>query len=853
MEASAGAPRIVTPRFEPDTEKIKLRLLKKGVNPTPKIIHTLRKKEIQKATRKANKAATPDLLTDSEKHAIAEDNHFLTLRKEYKDFSKAVGASKRAGEEDGLMLGRPWEGVERIELKEIAGKIEYGGEKLKGEPLRELGRILEERKMEELMWVLDDDVEVEESWLEEKPKWDDDKRRTQTTGEAIKFLTERLSATKMDVKDWKFGRMMKQSKLEFNEGQLLRIVDGLGEKGMWKHAVSVVEWAYQDAERKQLKSRFVYTKLLAVLGKARMPHEALRIFNIMCGDRHLYPDMAVYHSISVTLGQSGLLKELLDVIESLRNPSAKVLKMRRRNWDLTLQPDVVVYNAVLNACVSLRQWKGVSWVFQQLRQSGAKATGATYGLAMEVMLQSKKYELVHDYFQKMRKSGEAPKALSYKVLVRAFWEEGEVDEAVEAVRDMEKRGVVGIACVYYELVCCLCNSGRWRDAMMEVQKLKQMPQTKPLEVTFTGMIVSAMNGGYIDDCISIFEHMQAHCAPNIGTVNIMLKVYGKNDMFSKARELFEEINGGDTSYGSNIHLKRKDVILQADAFTYVSMLEASAKAHQWEYFEYVYKEMTLSGYQLDQRKHASILVEASKAGKVHLLEHAFDKTLEAGEVPHLSFFVELICQASSRLNFDRAITLIRTIGYAPSILNEMQWTEIFRKNEDRMNKDILVELLDRLHNSGAPKEPTILNMVASLESICGGNNNKSAKYPTAEYLIKQLPCTRLNGISHPANNLAEIPENHDQPRDGRLMRNMSKITSVARNEIDLFIRELAMDKPCSDSEEDDDMYLYDEEDEDTPSASEILETWNQDQGDRKGWQRPGDFVEIDINASVLLL
>ncbi|CAM8984814.1 unnamed protein product [Rhodiola kirilowii] len=44
MEASAGAPRIVTPRFEPDTEKIKLRLLKKGVNPTPKIIHTLRKK-----------------------------------------------------------------------------------------------------------------------------------------------------------------------------------------------------------------------------------------------------------------------------------------------------------------------------------------------------------------------------------------------------------------------------------------------------------------------------------------------------------------------------------------------------------------------------------------------------------------------------------------------------------------------------------------------------------------------------------------------------------------------------------------------------------------------------------------
>lgn len=42
------------------------------------------------------------------------------------------------------------------------------------------------------------------------------------------------------------------------------------------------------------------------------------------------------------------------------------------------------YWQVLNACVSLRQWKGVSWVFQQLRQNGIKANGATYGLAMEV-------------------------------------------------------------------------------------------------------------------------------------------------------------------------------------------------------------------------------------------------------------------------------------------------------------------------------------------------------------------------------------------------------------------------------------------------------------------------------------
>lgn len=39
---------------------------------------------------------------------------------------------------------------------------------------------------------------------------------------------------------------------------------------------------------------------------------------------------------------------------------------------------------VLNACVPSHEWKAVSWVFSQLRKSGLKPNGATYGLAMEV-------------------------------------------------------------------------------------------------------------------------------------------------------------------------------------------------------------------------------------------------------------------------------------------------------------------------------------------------------------------------------------------------------------------------------------------------------------------------------------
>lgn len=152
------------------------------------------------------------------------------------------------------------------------------------------------------------------------------------------------------------------------------------------------------------------------------------------------------------------------------------------------------------------------------------------------------------------------------------------------------------------------------EIWLQVERIRRLSHARPLEVTFTGMIRSSMDGGHIDDCISIFEYMEDHCTPNVGTVNIMLKVYGQNDMFSKAKVLFEEVKvaksdiydfpkGGSTS-------------IVPDAYTYSLMLEASARAHQWEYFEHVYKEMILSGYHLDQNKHSSLLVKASRAGKV---------------------------------------------------------------------------------------------------------------------------------------------------------------------------------------------------------------------------------------------
>ncbi|XP_073296325.1 pentatricopeptide repeat-containing protein At5g67570, chloroplastic [Primulina huaijiensis] len=708
MEASAP-PNLPNPRPQLNVEATNQKLLKHGIQPTPKIMHTLRKKELQKSNRRLAKEASkqPPPLTDAQKQAISEETHFQTIKSEYKKFEKSMKGNNK-------MVGMPWEGLEKLRLRELASyNLEYGGDKLKRERLRELSDIIECER-DKFSWLLDDDIAFEDGWFEEKGRgWVPPKR---SESESIKFLINRLSETELRIKDWKFSRMMRQTGLQFTEGQMLKIVEGLGNRGQWRHALSVVEWLYNSKDFRQYRSRFVYTKLLAVLGRAGKPCEALRVFNLMRGDAYIYPDMAAYHSLAVTLGRGGFLKELLNVIESMKEKPRKIRNVRHKSWDPVLQPDIVIFNAVLNACVPTHQWKGVAWVFEQLRKNGLRPNGASYGLAMEVMLQSEKYNLVHTYFEKMKRGGEALNALTYKVLVKAFWKEGKVNEAVQAVRDMERRGLIGIASVYYELARCLSYYGKWREAILEIEKIRMLRPTRPLAITFSGIILSAMNGGHVQDCVSIFEHCKTLLAPDIGIINAMLKVYGRNDMFTEAKELFEETRKNslvlDTSVKGHVSSPKPD------AYTFGSMLEASASAHQWEFFDYVYKEMTLSGEQLDFNKHSESLLEASQAGKWHLLEHAFNTILEAGEIPPVSFFSEMVCQATARCDYERALNIINSMAHAPFQVGFEQWVNLFDKNADMIDHAHLNELQETLVSRDLVQEATVLNLSRALQYIC---------------------------------------------------------------------------------------------------------------------------------------
>lgn len=71
------------------------------------------------------------------------------------------------------------------------------------------------------------------------------------------------------------------------------------------------------------------------------------MFSVLQQQMSTYPDLVAYQCIAVTLGQAGHMKELFEVIDTMRSPPKKKFKTGViEKWDPRLEPDIVVYNAV---------------------------------------------------------------------------------------------------------------------------------------------------------------------------------------------------------------------------------------------------------------------------------------------------------------------------------------------------------------------------------------------------------------------------------------------------------------------------------------------------------------------------
>ncbi|CAI9755216.1 unnamed protein product [Fraxinus pennsylvanica] len=526
--------------------------------------------------------------------------------------------------------------------------------------------------------------------------------------ERLQKLARCLNAADINMPEWKFTKMMRSAQIRFSDHSIMRIIQILGKLGNWKRVLQVIEWIQSRERFKSHKIRFIYTAALDALGKARRPVEALNLFRQMLEHMASYPDIVAYHCIAVTLGQAGHMKELFDVVDIMRSPPKKKFKtMILEKWDPRLEPDVIIYNAVLNACVRRKKWEGAFWVLQELKHQGQQPLSTTYGLVMELMFACGKYNLVHDFFKKVQKSC-IPNALTYKVVVNTLWKEGKADEAIMAVEDMERRGIVGTAGLYYDLARCLCSAGRCQEALKQIDKICKVA-SKPLVVTYTGLIQACLDSGDIQNGVYVFNYMQKFCSPNLITCNIMLKAFLDLGMFEEAKLLFLKLlENGNSVYQKSDY---KDRILP-DIYSFNTMLDACAAEKKWDDVEFVYTQMLQYGHHFNAKRHLRIILDARSAGKKKLLETTWKHLVEAERIPPPTLITEVFCSRLEEGDCNAALSsFLSSPWIGVHVFSKKSWTKILTENGHRFQKDTLVALMHEVSILVARSENVVLEQL----------------------------------------------------------------------------------------------------------------------------------------------
>ncbi|KAL2484162.1 Pentatricopeptide repeat-containing protein [Forsythia ovata] len=524
--------------------------------------------------------------------------------------------------------------------------------------------------------------------------------------ERIQKLARCLNAADINMPEWKFTKMMRSAQIRFSDHSIMRIIQILGKLGNWRRVLQVIEWIQSRERFKSHKIRYVYTAALDALGKARRPVEALNLFHQMLEHMASYPDIVAYHCIAVTLGQAGHMKELFDVIDTMRSPPKKKFKSGvLEKWDPRLEPDIIIYNAVLNACVRRKKWEGAFWVLQELKLHGQQPSSTTHGLVMELMFACGKYNLVHDFFKKVQKSC-IPNALTYKVLVNTLWREGKTDAAIMAVEDMEGRGIVGTAGLYYDLARCLCSAGRCQEALKQIDKICKVAN-KPLVVTYTGLIQACLDSGDIQNGAYVFNYMQKFCSPNLITCNIMLKAFLNHGMFEEAKQLFLKLlENVNSVYQKSDY---KDRILP-DIYSFNTMLDACAVEKKWDDLEFVYTKMLQYGHHFNAKRHLRIILDARSAGKMELLEMTWKHLVRAERIPPPTLIAEMFCLRLEEGDYNAALSCFVS---SPStellhVFSKKSWKKILMENGHRFQKDTLVAFIHEVSILVARSENLVL-------------------------------------------------------------------------------------------------------------------------------------------------
>ncbi|CAH9097858.1 unnamed protein product [Cuscuta europaea] len=258
----------------------------------------------------------------------------------------------------------------------------------------------------------------------------------------------------------------------------------------------------------------------------------------------------------------------------------KVVEMFLKSINFNYRPFKHSFNAILQSLLTVKQYKLIEWVYEQMLDKGHSPDVLTYNIILCAKYRLGKHDQFHRLLDEMGKNGFSPDLHTFNILLHAL--------------------------------------GKWDKPLAALNLLNHMSEVgcDPTILHFTTLIDGLSRAGNLDACKYFFDRMVTQgIEPDVVCYTVMITGYVMSGEFDNAKGLFSEMtNRGELP----------------NAFTYNSMIRGFCMERKFEDACLMLKEMELKGRNPNFVVYSTLINCLQKAGKHSEADRVVSYMMEKG-------------------------------------------------------------------------------------------------------------------------------------------------------------------------------------------------------------------------------
>ena len=439
-----------------------------------------------------------------------------------------------------------------------------------------------------------------------------------------------------------FSLMKSDEKEEaFNQYEQMR---GNSKKGMDKVILKSAEFLFKECIKskdffqakeiirgfygKDLETSEIYFNKLIDFASKNDSLEICEFVLLEMNKLNILPSLVTYNTLLDSYIRSNMVEQAWILFEQLKKTEntpdrftfttmincikkSPVIELQKafellEEYKVSSVPDRVIYNCLLDVCVSANDFEKAEEVLNEMKTMGNlfRLDDISFNILIKASCKAKNLKKAVSFFEDMKSEGISPTIITYNSLLDTFVKAGKMDIVWKLYDAMLNDNIKADPYTYSILINGIKSTSKKEDITKIdslYQNLIKQPEFKYDQVIYNSIIDAYVGFSDFNRAFQVFQEMKkVGIKPTTITFNILIKGYGLSNQLDMAFNIFKEME----KYG----IKKNEI-------TFGCLIEACVKNHQIEKAYKILEEMKETGFSENSIQITSIIKGLSRMGK----------------------------------------------------------------------------------------------------------------------------------------------------------------------------------------------------------------------------------------------